>query len=120
MERVQFKEYNGVKVLVEDFSNIRPGTEFIATVDLAKTLITSQPKGSVRALFDATNGHYDKDVLAKLKEFVQGNTPYMKAVAVVGISGLISVALDMVTRVSGRTFKTFGDRRAALEWLAKQ
>jgi len=120
MERVTFIEHKGKKILLEDFSGITPGEEFYEALEQARKTIHSQPENSVLALFDATDGYFDQDVMNKMKEFTTSNKPYMKAVAVVGITGLLKIALMTVSKFSGRDFKTFNTREAALEWLVAQ
>jgi hypothetical protein len=39
---------------------------------------------------------------------------------VVGIEGLLNIALTAVSKFSGRTFKTFKDRPSAMDWLVEQ
>jgi hypothetical protein len=55
-----------------------------------------------------------------MKEFTKANTPYIKAAAVVGISGLLEVAMSAVAKFSGRSFISFKTRSEAVEWLLKQ
>jgi len=120
MERVKFIDYKGKKILLEDFSGLKPGEEFDKTLEEARKTIHSQPEHSVLALFDASDGYFDQDVMNKMKDFTKSNNPYMKAAAVVGITGLLKIALITVTKVAGRDFKTFNTRDQALEWLVAQ
>lgn len=120
MERVTFIEFRGRRILIEDFSSLRPGDEFRATLDEAATAIRSQPPASVLALVDATNATFNAEAIGMLKEFTAANTPYVRAAAVVGIEGLLGVAMLAVAKFSGRTFARFPDRPAALDWLIAQ
>jgi len=58
--------------------------------------------------------------VAALKEFTKHNEPYMKASTVVGIEGILGIALMAVSRFSGRLFKTFKDRPSAMDWVVEQ
>ena len=120
MERIQWVEYQGFKIILEDFSNIEPGEEFLSTLDKARAEIHSQPEKSVLALFDATDARFDQDSLSRMKNFVNSNTPYIRAAAVVGVKGLAQVALMAVTRFSKRSFQTCDTREEAMEWLVGQ
>jgi hypothetical protein len=44
----------------------------------------------------------------------------VRASAVLGIEGVLSIALVAISRFSGRVFKTFTDRQAAMDWLVEQ
>lgn len=120
MERVAFIEHRGKQVLIEDFSDLRPGDEARSTVEAARLVIETQPAQSVLALVDVTGSRFDADTIALFKDITVRNAPHMKAVAVVGIEGLLHAALLTVSRFSGRTFHTFKDRASALDWLAEQ
>jgi hypothetical protein len=120
MERLQFITHKGKKILVEDFTNIPPGPEFIDQIKKAQALIATQPPKSVLALFDASGDHFNNENLNAMKEFTRANTPFIKAAAVVGITGLLKIALTAVSKFSGRDFITFATRAEALDWLAGQ
>jgi hypothetical protein len=120
MEKVRFVQYKGKKILLEDFSGLEPGKEFTETLDIARKTIASQPPKSVLAVLDATNAHYDNETLGLLKDFVKANTPYIKAATVVGITGLLGIALRTVVAFSGRSFEQFKTREEAMNWLTEQ
>jgi hypothetical protein len=120
MERINFLQFKGVSILIEDFTNLRPGQEFLDTIQTAQTLIAKQPPKSVLAVLDATNASYNSEILAKMKDFVQANTPYIKCATVVGITGLLSVALITMSKASGRDFNNFATRQEAIDFLVAQ
>lgn len=120
MERVTFIEFRGRSVLIEDFSNLRPGDEFRRALDVAAAAIRSQPPASVLALVDATHATFNAEAIGMLKTFTAANAPFVRAAAVVGVDGLLGVAMLAVAKFSGRTFARFPDRPAALDWLVTQ
>jgi hypothetical protein len=118
--RVRFVQHREKTILIQDYSNLQPGQEFVELVRKARTLIDSQPLHSVLTVVDATNSVFDTGVLITLKDFVKANTPYMKYTAVVGITGLKQVGLMAVSKAAGRPFKTFETREEAMDFLAEQ
>jgi hypothetical protein len=120
MDRIQWVDHRGVKILVLDFSNLKPGSDAKTLVQEAKAVIHGEPRESVRTLFDATNSHYDQDILETLKQFAASNKPYVKAAAAVGIKGLLGIGLTVVNRFSGRNLKPFSNREEAMDWLVQQ
>lgn len=120
MERVHFIPYQQVKILLIDVSNMAAGKDFEAVINQAKYEIRTQPKESVLTLFDATGTFYDPESIQILKDFTKSNKPYVKASAVVGITGLKKIALETISRFSGRTFQACNTREEALAWLARQ
>lgn len=120
MERLQFITHQGKKILVEDFTNLRTGPDFFDALKKAQTLIAQQPPKSVLAVFDVSGTSFNNETLNAVKEFTKTNTPYIKAASVVGITGLLQVALTAVSKFSGRDFVSFPTRAQAMDWLVKQ
>ena len=120
MIEIKFVDYKGHKILLQDFTNGGPGEEFLRAVEKAKKITRSQPAKSVLAIFDATGSKFNKDVVASLASLAKGNAPFIRASAIIGIEGMLSIALSTVSKMSGRSFKTFKDRESAMEWLIGQ
>jgi hypothetical protein len=120
MDRIQVVQHKGKQVLIQDFTGATPGEEFRATLEAAKTYIASQPPKSILSVFDGTGSRYNVEVLSALKDFAKHNEPYMKASSIVGMKGILSIALMGVARFTGRVFKTFEDRQSAMDWLVEQ
>ena len=120
MERVRFVMHKGKRILLTDFSGLAPGKEFAETVDASRKTIASQPPKSLLSLLDATGAHYDNEMLGLLKELVKSNTPYMKLSSLVGITGLLGIAVRTIAAVAGRSFNLFNTREEAMDWLAEQ
>lgn len=120
MSRISVVEHRGKQIMVMDFSHLRPGDEFLASVAEAEAWIASHPPKSVLSIFDATGAVYNMEVVNVLKHFTKHNEPFMKASTVVGIEGLLNLGLAAVSKFSGRTFKTFKDRQSAMDWLVEQ
>ncbi len=119
MERIRFVDYKGQRVLIEDFSNLTPGPEFFAVIETAQRIITSQPPKSVLAVLDASGTRFNTEVINRMKDFVKANSPYIRCSAVVGVTGLLNVALMTLSNVRGQSFKSFDDRASALEFVIK-
>jgi hypothetical protein len=119
-DRVCFIQHREKKILLQDYSTLRPGPEFYELIQTARKLIDSQPLNSVLTLVDATDSVFDTEVLVTLKNFVKANNPYMKYTTVVGITGLKEVGLMAVSRAAGRPISTFATRKEALDFLAER
>ena len=120
MSRVRFVEHQGKRILIEDFSHLSFGPEFSETLKTAEKTIRAQPPDSVLAVFDATGMRFNNEMVNAVQEFVKGNGPYIKASAVVGVEGLLKVALLGISKFSGRSFKSFEARTAAMDWLVER
>jgi hypothetical protein len=89
-------------------------------ISKAQAIIAKEPPKSVLAVFDASGSVFNNDVLNVMKEFTKANNPYIKAASVVGINGLLKIALTAVSKFSGREFITFNSRPEAMDWLASR
>ncbi len=119
MERVKFVTHKGKKILVEDFTQLNPGAEFNETLKIAQGMIAAEPKGSVLAVFDATGCSFNSEMLDQMKKFTSANAPFVKKATVVGMNGLLQVALSAVSKFTGRDFTTFKTREEAMDFLAE-
>ncbi|GAK52774.1 hypothetical protein U14_04031 [Candidatus Moduliflexus flocculans] len=118
MENVQFITYKNVELLVIDFTSTKSVAEFLNVIDEAKTIIASRPLNSLLTLTDVTNSYFDSDIISAMKEYAAHNKPYIKAGAVVGISGARKIIFNSVLFFSGRdNLKMFDTRNHAMEWL---
>ena len=116
MSRARVIEHKGIRIVYLDFSNC-PIEEAHDVITAAKPLIRSQPEKSVYTLTYTDGGKFDSEIIGALKEFTKGNEPYVKAAAVVGITGLQKIVLDAVAFFSNREFATFDDIEEAKEYL---
>ena len=117
MDRTRLIEYKDIKIVFLDFSHC-PIEEAQDVIMAATPLIRNEPEKSVFTMTYTDGGKFDSDIISALKEFTKGNEPYVKAAAVVGISGLQKIVLDAVSFFSNREFATFDDMEEAKEYLA--
>ena len=116
MERARFISHHGIRILQLDGSgcSIEEAQELIES---AIPLIRGEPKGTVLTLTTTDGGKFDSQVIKALKEFTKGNKPYVKAAAIVGITGIQRVVLDTVSIFSNREFATFDNLDVAKDYL---
>jgi len=119
MERVKFIIHKWRQILLLDGSHCSL-EEAIKGIDEAEKVIRSQPESSLLILTDVTGARYDLEVIEKLKEFTNGNKPYVRASAVIGLDTLQKVVYNAVTLFSKRTFPVFDDIEKAKDWLIEQ
>ena len=117
LEKIKFLNHKGKQILHIDFSNCSP-QEMLTHIQQAQRIISTQPKDSVFTLTDVTNAHYDRKVSAALKEYTNANKPFVKAAAVVGVTGLKEVILNAIIFFTRRSFSLFDSIEEAKEWLA--
>lgn len=64
--------------------------------------------------------HFDTDITEAFKRFTAGNKPYVKAGAVVGVSGLKKIVYNAVMKFTGRDIIALDDLEMAKDYLAQK
>ena len=120
MERIITIKHRDKKIILLDFSYIEPGTEFYDLVEKGMSVVQACAPGTALTLVDVTNSEYDIDMVEALVNLASWDKPYVRASAVVGATGMLEMAKEVVVKWSEREFKAFETREAALDWLVKQ
>jgi hypothetical protein len=116
-ERIRFIKHQGKEILLIDFSNSQ-ADEVLTIIDQATAVIAKRPEQSLLTLTDVTNARFNEAVGEGLKNFTLHNKPYVRAGAVVGITGLKRIIFGAVMAFSQRKLLPFDDREQAKAWLA--
>jgi hypothetical protein len=119
MERIRFIEHRGKTILHLDLTQAKPD-DILRLIDRAKPVIAAQPPQSVRTLTDVTDLKFNTTASEALKAFVAHNKPFVKAAAVVGVTGLKQIIYNAVVKFSGRNLVAFDTSSQAKDWLATQ
>lgn len=120
MERTHFIEHAGKRILVFDYTGIRDPGEALATIEESKRIVRTQPERSLLILTNVKDARYNAAVMQGMKELAAHNTPYVRASALVGMSGLHRIVYQAVVMFSKRKIQVFDDVDAAKDWLVQQ
>lgn len=115
-ERIKFLKHNGKEILLLNFAECK-ADEVLYTIEEAKKIIRTRPENSLLTLSDVTNARFNEDVSARMKEFTTHNKPYIKASAVVGITGVKKIIFEAVMLFSKRKLHSFETLEQAKDWL---
>lgn len=118
--RTRFIEHRGTRILFLDFSEVQDKDEALRAIFDAWEIIRTQPPNSLLTLTYVKNSRFDTDIVNALKELAQKDEPFVKAGAVVGLSGLQRVVYRAVTYFSGRHLPAFEEMEEAKDWLVEQ
>ncbi|MGI5860551.1 MAG: hypothetical protein ACOX6T_00675 [Myxococcales bacterium] len=119
MDRIRFVECQGKRILYLDFSDLSP-RDVEAVVGRARELVGAQPPLSLLTLTNVTNLRFDDAAVRAVKELAEHNRPFVRAAALVGVTGLKKIVLNTVKLFSKRDFALFDDVESAKSWLASQ
>jgi hypothetical protein len=124
--RVHWIQIQGQPVLMIDFNHSTPA-ESLAMLDELDRVFEGQALKSVRALSDLTEVVYDPSVSQRWKSALLKYSPYMRASASYGATGLAVVATMAAIEllewfqipVLGGRIRLFKNKEKALAWLLK-
>jgi len=117
MNRVQFIEVEGGRVLEIVYAGLRTQAELERVAKEASATMRGEPPGSVLALVDLTGVRYTLRAARVLSEHAAANTPAIRARALVGLIPVARAALGEVARLTDRPIRAFDSREEALRWL---
>ena len=120
MTRTEFIVYKGFRILDLDLRGSKDINQNIAAFQLAQKLAMKEPLKSLRLLTDVTDAHYTAEGVSVMKDFSKATTPYMKASAAVGVTGIKKIIVQSLMKLAGRDIRLFDTREQALEWLVDQ
>lgn len=118
-EHVRFIEHKGCQILLIDFAGCQPA-ETLERIRYARSVIGRQPLASTRTLTVVTGSRFNSQVSEAMKEYTAHNKPYVRAAAVVGLSGLQEIVYNVIIKLTGRNIATFSDVGPAKDFLAGQ
>ena len=88
-------------------------------IERARSIIHSQPPSSLLTLTSVEGMHFNQKVTDAMKTYAESNRPYVRAAALLGISGLKQIVFNAVKRLSGRNLQAFASSEDAKKWLLK-
>jgi hypothetical protein len=118
MRTPQIINYKNHAVVYLDFSNLRSTDEINDLIGKAIAEIRRRPLKSALTLTNIDGMYFNNTIFSVFSKYVRENSPYVKASAVVGMTGLISIMYNGFVKVTGREVKAFRSETDALEYLA--
>ena len=94
--------------------------EYKNLVNEARQQIAKYPPKSLLIITNVANTGFDTEVAAIMGEYASHNSPFVKASAVVGVSGVQKVVLVAIKALTGRDYFIADTMDEAKEWLVKQ
>jgi len=120
MDRVKIINHQGKKILYIDFNSL-DSIELIGSIlQEVKIYVHAQLPFSVYSLVNVEGMRFNNSVKEMFTEVVQSNKPFVKASAVIGVTGLIQIMFNGLMKMTGREVKSFSSMELAKNWLISQ
>lgn len=106
--------------MYSDYSNFEADQKSLqAEVNAVDEIICQQPENSVLILVDVRGTTTTLDAVELFKNSSARTTHHVRKVAVLGITGIRKVLLDVVSQYSGQEMTIFDDIEKAKDWLVE-
>jgi hypothetical protein len=123
MDRVQWIEHKGRKILFLDYSSLRAKNpeekKIVFTVIEKAREITTSHTGMILFLSNVTNTQSDNEIVDALREFAifTAASGKVEKECVVGVSGVQKVLVNMINLMSKSKLVMFDTIEPARDWL---
>lgn len=110
--------YKGKQLLYGDYSGFGRDVQALQQEnDAVDAIVCQMPEGSVLSITDVRDSVGTMEAVEVLKKSSARTKPYIRKIAVVGVTGVRRILADGVARFSGQNMQYFDDIEAAKEWL---
>jgi hypothetical protein len=120
MARTKQLNHKGREIFHMDFSNLNNMEDINGVINEGVRYIRSKPMNSLYCLTNISGMHFSNEIKEQFQTFVKGNKPFIKASAVVGLSGLQQILYNGIMRITGRDIKSFNTMDEAKDWLVSK
>lgn len=117
MDRAKFVDHKGQQIFAMDCRDASL-EEMDQVIEECILQVRQQPPKSVLTLTISGGSAFSGETISRLKELARGNEPYVKAGAIVGVTGLYKVVFNAVAMFSKRRFYLFDTVDEAMDFLA--
>ncbi len=119
MPNVQITQFEGKEIVVFDCMGKTP-EEAQKVLSEGKIFVATKPLSSLLLMTVVTDLRFNTALSDAFKDFAAHNKPYVKASALVGISGLQKIIYSTIMTFTGRNIPIFNTKEEAMAWLIKQ
>jgi hypothetical protein len=116
--RMKWITYQGKEILLDDYSNIYP-EQFPPLIKRIIELTFESGKKDILLIVDVTGAYANKEAVSAFVESGKESKPLLQKTAVVGITGVKKILLNVVNKFSGLSAKAVSTMEEAKEWLIK-
>ncbi|MHA1933632.1 MAG: hypothetical protein ACW96X_13900 [Promethearchaeota archaeon] len=116
--RMKWITYEGKEILLDDYTNILP-EQFPPLIEQITTLTFQSGKKDILLIVDVTGAFAGKEAVSAFVESGNKSKILLKKTAVVGITGVKKIFLNIVNKLTKLGVKPVSTIEDAKEWLIK-
>ena len=114
-------EYNGKKILYQDFSNLFFNTKAVQEeLKQVQEIVLGEPVNSILVISNFMNTEITNELMPILNTASKVTKPYIRKTATLGVIGIKRTLGDLLSRITGQQITYFTSESEAKEWLTKE
>jgi hypothetical protein len=117
MRKLEVINHLGKEIYFLDFSGMKDKAEIETLITEGKRIIRSKSPKSVFSLTNIEEMHFNNEIKDLFTEFIKGNKTFIKASAVLGVTGIRQIVFNGVMKITGREIRLFDSADVAKRWL---
>lgn len=118
--KTKWIEYNGKKILYQDYSNYFFNEEAVKEeLAAAQTIVLNEPENSVLVLTNMLNTEVTLNLMPLFNEASKATKSHVNKTAVLGVTGVKRTLGDLLSKITGQPLMYFNNEIEAKEWLTK-
>ena len=114
-KRVKWINYKGKEILLDDYTNLQG--DYVEIIEALTNHLINSGKKEILLLIDLNNSYTNKAVVNAFTEAGKRVRPVVKRTAVLGITGVKKVLLNVVNKLSSIDANPFSTEEDAKDWL---
>ena len=114
-ERIKWINYKGKEILLDDYTNLQG--DYVEIIEALTNHLINSGKKEILLLIDLNNSYTNKAVVNAFTEAGKRVRPVVKRTAVLGITGVKKVLLNVVNKLSSIDANPFSTEEDAKDWL---
>jgi hypothetical protein len=114
-------EYNGKKILYQDFSNLFFNTNAVKEeLEQVEAIVLGEPKNSVLVISNFANTEITNELMPILNEASKATKSHVRKTATIGVTGLKRTLGELLSRITGQPLMYFTNEAEAKKWLTQE
>jgi len=114
-------EYNGKKILYQDFSNFFFNTNAVKEeLEQVESIVLAEPKDSILIISNFTNTEITNILMPILNDASKVTKSHVHKTAVIGVTGFKRTLGDLLSKITGQPLMYFTNEAEAKEWITKE
>ncbi len=116
--RMKYVTHKGMEIEINDFTNLR-GDRFASIIKANTQISLNSDKRDLLGIIDVSNSYINKETLNAFNESGEATKHLIAKTAVVGVTGLKKIFLNVVNKFTKLEAKPFDTIEEAKDWLVK-